>query len=185
MLVLAAGGSALDILPNWVYFVLVAAVLALVIVRQVIARPATMRRLFLMPGVITAWGLASIGQVFAHGVTGMDVLFLVLDVVTAVVLGLLRAVTMRVWESDGVAYSQGRWMTLVAWLVSIAARLGLVVLAHVMGAAVAANESLLPALLGVTLLTQNLWVAARIQRSGWVLAATDPVRTRQGVAGGR
>lgn len=183
MLVLAAGGNALGGLPTWAYFVLVAAVLALVIVRQTIARPVTMRRLFLLPGVITVLGLASIGQVFAHGVTTRDVLLLLLDVVAAVGLGLLRGVTMRVWESGGVAYSRGQWMTLVAWLVSIAVRIGLVVLAHAMAATVAANESLLTVLLGVTLLAQNLLVAARVQRAGWALATTDPLDKRQGVAG--
>lgn len=185
MLVLAAGGQSLGGLPTWAYFVLVAAVLVLVVVRQTMPRPVTMRRLLVLPGVLTVWGLASVGKVFAHGVTGADVLLLVLDVVAAVGLGLLRGGTMQVWESHGVAYSRGRWTTLVAWLVSIAVRLGLVVLAHAMGAEVAANESLLPALLGVTLLMQNLLLAARVQRAGWVLAATDPLGTGQGVAGRR
>jgi hypothetical protein len=185
MLVLAAGGNASGGLPAWAYFVLVAAILVLVIVRQTVARPVTMRRLFVLPGVITVWGVVSLGQVFAHGVTGLDVLLLLLDVVAAVGLGLLRGVTMRVWKSDGVTYSRGRWLTLVAWLVSIAARLGLEVLAHAMGATVAANESFLPVLLGVTLLTQNLLLMVRVQRAGWVLATTDALGSRRDVAGRR
>lgn len=182
---LAAAGHVASEMPTWAYFVLVTAILALVIVRQMVPRPVTMRRLFTLPGVFTVWGVVSIGPLFAPGVAGIDALLLLLDAVAAVGLGLLRGVTMRVWESHGVVYSRGRWTTLVAWLVSIAVRLGLVVLAHAMGATVAANESLLPALLGVTLLTQGLLMAARVQRAGWVLATTDPVGRAQGVLGRR
>lgn len=183
MSLLAVGGHVQGGLPNWAYFVLVGLILVLVIFRQVRPRRATARGLFLVPGVITVVGLATIGQAFAHGVTSTDVLLLAFDAVVAVGLGLVRGATVRVWEQDGVAYMRGRWTTLVAWLVLIAARVGLVVLSQAMHSTVLENQNLLLVLLGVTLLAQSLLVAARMQRAGLSLAIGSTQGPRQGVWG--
>ena len=42
----------------------------------------------------------------------------------AVVFGVLRAATVRVWIKDGVAWTQGNWVTALLWVAAVAAHLG-------------------------------------------------------------
>jgi hypothetical protein len=44
--------------------------------------------------------------------------------VLALVFGVLRALTTRIWQQDGSAWSQGNWLTAVLWIAALGAHLG-------------------------------------------------------------
>jgi hypothetical protein len=46
------------------------------------------------------------------------------SLVLAAAFGGIRAATVRVWIKDGVAWSQGNWLTAVLWIIALAAHLG-------------------------------------------------------------
>jgi hypothetical protein len=97
---------------------------------------------------------------------------MVVSGLAAVGMGLARGSTVEVFERNGVAWQRARWATLGMWVASIAARLGLVLLAHAAGAPIAASMSALPLLLGLTLLGQNLLIMARARQAALPLLPT-------------
>jgi hypothetical protein len=108
------------------------AVLALLIYRQLSARPvnAAVLRLFVILviiGVVQTYQFLSKNH--AHPLT---IAAIVGSVVLAAIFGWLRARTVRVWlGEDGQALSQGNWLTAVLWIASLAAHLGCdVLVAH-------------------------------------------------------
>jgi hypothetical protein len=46
------------------------------------------------------------------------------SLVLALVFGAVRAMTVRIWQQDGSAWSQGNWLTAVLWILALAAHLG-------------------------------------------------------------
>jgi len=99
-------------------------VLGLLLFRQMQARRvrASSLRLALILFVI---GLIEAGQFIGkHHGGGTMVAALGGSLVLAVVFGALRAATVRVWIKDGVAWTQGNWMTALLWVAAVAAHLG-------------------------------------------------------------
>ena len=112
------------------------AVLALLIYRQLSARPVNtaVLRLFVILviiGVVQTYQFLSKNH--AHPLT---IAAIVGSVVLAAIFGWLRARTVRVWLGEnGQAWSQGNWLTAVLWIASLAAHLGYdVLVAHGPGA---------------------------------------------------
>jgi hypothetical protein len=99
-------------------------VLALLIYRQLIARPLNAGGLRLV--VI----LAIIGVVetveYLQKYHGGKATYAALggSLVLAAVFGLVRAATVRVWIQDGQAWAKGNWLTAVLWVIALAAHLG-------------------------------------------------------------
>lgn len=81
-------------------------------------------------------------------------------VVGAGVLGAIRAMTVKIWETNGWVVRQGTWLTMTLWLVSLALHLtGDVEAHHVGGANLAATSFLV--YLALTLGVQNYVVHLR------------------------
>ena len=100
-----------------------AAVLCLVIYRQVVARPINGNlRLPLILGVIGVVELVS----FLKGkhVTGTLEAGLAGSLVLAAVFGTARALVTRVWIRDGQPWRKGGWLAGVLWVLAVAAHLG-------------------------------------------------------------
>jgi hypothetical protein len=104
--------------------VLGVAVLALLIYRQLIARPvnASTLRLLVILGVIGVLQTAEfLGQNHSSALTyGLVAGSLVL----AAAFGALRAATVRIWIQGGQAWSRGNWLTALLWVAAVAAHLG-------------------------------------------------------------
>jgi hypothetical protein len=104
--------------------VLGVAILGLLIYRQMVARRvnASGLRLTLILGVIGI--VEAVNYLSKHHGGALTIAALAGSLVLAVVFGLLRAVTVKVWIKDGVAWTQGNWLTALLWVVAVAAHLG-------------------------------------------------------------
>jgi hypothetical protein len=104
--------------------VLGVAVLALLIYRQLTARPvnASALRIFVILAVV---GVLQAAQFLGKNHAGVLTYGLVAgSLVLAAVFGALRAATVRIWVADGQAWSRGNWLTAVLWVAAVAAHLG-------------------------------------------------------------
>lgn len=104
--------------------VLGVAILGLLIYRQLVARrvSASSLRLTLILGVIGV--VEAVDYLSKHHGGTLTIAALAGSLVLAVVFGLLRAATVRVWIKDGAAWTQGNWLTALLWVVAVAAHLG-------------------------------------------------------------
>jgi hypothetical protein len=105
------------------YLVLGVVVLAVLIYRQLVARPVRgNQRLVLIVAII---GLIETVQYMQHHHAGSTaVIALVGSLILAAVFGAARAATVRIWLQDGQAWSKGNLVTAGLWVVAVAAHLG-------------------------------------------------------------
>lgn len=134
-------------------------VLAFVVYRQMRTRPTQGRGLLVFGLVLTAVGVYG-GGLFAMGFSVLGIAVVAVEVVMALAFGALRARTVRVWRDvDGVAWSRGTGWTLLAWLVSFAARLALFAAGGALGLTYRPTAALVFA--GLTVAAQAVLVARR------------------------
>ncbi len=110
-----------------IYIVIGVAVVALVIVRQLTTRPVretSAARFTLILGVI---GVIAVYDAWkGHTVGGVTVAWIVATLLVGAGLGVVRALTVRVWRTeDGSAVSKGSAVTAGLWILSLAAHLAL------------------------------------------------------------
>ena len=129
-----------------------------VLYRQVQKRPVNEGRSMLVPLVITGIGLAQGGLVDPHH-AALSVGLLAIETLAAAALALYRAYTVRIWREGGTVWRQGTWQTVLAWVVSIGLRVGLIAAGTAMG--VAQSKGGIMVFLGLTLLVQNAVVSWR------------------------
>jgi hypothetical protein len=100
------------------------AVLALLIYRQLIARPVRARGLQIV-AVLAVIGVLQTVQYFDK-YHSSDGTYAALggSLVLAAIFGALRSATVRLWIQDGQAWQKGNWLTGVLWAVALAAHLG-------------------------------------------------------------
>jgi len=104
--------------------VLGAAVLALLIYRQLAARPvnASALRILAILGVI---GVVQTAQFLGQHHSGMVTYAAIAgSLLIAAVFGAVRAATVRIWLQNGQAWSRGNWLTACLWVAAVAAHLG-------------------------------------------------------------
>ncbi|MFI9576524.1 hypothetical protein ACIG5D_34290 [Microbispora rosea] len=134
-------------------------VVAFVIYRQMRPRPVARPVGLIIAAVMILVGLSGGGLVDA-GHASLSIAVLVAELLVAAGLGVLRAMTTRVWrDQHGVAWSQGGVPTLIAWVGSIAVRVAMMALTSFLG--LASSQSSVLLFVGVTLGVQFLVVARR------------------------
>jgi hypothetical protein len=101
-----------------------AGVLALLIYRQLTARPVSASGLRII-AILAVVGLLETSQ-FLQGNQAGAVTYAALggSLVLAAVFGALRASTVRIWLQGGHAWSKGNWLTASLWVAALAAHLG-------------------------------------------------------------
>ena len=97
--------------------VVITAAIIYVMARRLVGEPAVGKRLLLLPAVLGVIGLA---QSSVHSLSA--VVFLGASVALSLVFGLLRGLTIRTYEQNGIVMLRYTPMTVVLWVVSIAAR---------------------------------------------------------------
>ena len=140
------------------------AVLALLIYRQLAARPVNASSLRLI-AILVIIGIFQTYQFLSKG-HDHPLTFAALggSLVLAAIFGALRAGTVRVWLQDGQAWSQGNWLTATLWIASLVAHLGYdVLLVHGPGARGLGTATIV-LYLAVTLGFQRVLVLRRAQR---------------------
>ena len=146
---------------------IVIAVVALiwVVARQLQARPLVVKTLFVAPAIMAVLGLLLLarGARSGHGLTAAGPAWIAADLGLAVVTGVLRAPTVRLFQRDGAVWRQGGPLTIALWVVSVGARVALGVLAAHDGAGAGADTSVLLSL-GVSLAAQYAVLSWRVRR---------------------
>jgi len=140
------------------------AVLALLIYRQLAARPVNASALRLI-AILVIIGLIQTYQFLSKG-HDHPLTFAALggSLVLAAIFGALRAGTVRVWLQDGQAWSQGNWVTAVLWVASLVAHLGYDVLVVPGPGARGLGTATIVLYLAVTLGFQRVLVLRRAHR---------------------
>lgn len=140
------------------------AVLALLIYRQLAARPVNASALRLI-AILLIIGLIQTYQFLSKG-HDHPLTFAALggSLVLAAIFGALRAGTVRVWLQDGQAWSQGNWVTAVLWIASLVAHLGYDVLVVHGPGAQGLGTATIVLYLAVTLGFQRVLVFRRAHR---------------------
>ena len=145
--------------------VLIVAVAALVIGKRLTGRPVDSRRSVVMPGVLAVYGfflLHKSGTTLTH----TDQVWLAVQGVVSVAVGLVRGSTVRLYERDGYLWARYRPITLALWAGSIAARFGLEAAAIGAGADKPAMTSSITLMFGLSLAAESLIVLPRAYASG-------------------
>ncbi|GAA4539310.1 hypothetical protein [Amycolatopsis samaneae] len=98
------------------------------------------------------------------GATTAEVGLLVADIVVLAALGAARAATTTLTERAGTTFQKGAAMTVVLWLVTIAARFGFVGLGTVLGITGPLTSASIALTIGISIGVQNAMTLHRIQQ---------------------
>ena len=155
--------------------VIAALILLLVVPRQFRPRPIRIRQLILLPAVALALGVFMLAwdQV---SLTGMEVLYLGLQLVVAVLAGSTRGFVIQIVPRGPFALRVGGWALAASWAGTIIARFSIDALFHVLISADAAIVASLPLFVGLTLATQNAVLALRVKHAGLRFLTADEQR---------
>ncbi|MCP2335630.1 hypothetical protein [Actinomadura rupiterrae] len=134
-------------------------VLGLVLRRQLTAQRINEARMYTLPVVLVIIGIVQ-GGLVDHAHLAVSAGLLAVEVVVGLLLGAMRAATMRLWrEPDGSLWRQGGGLTLASWVVSVAVRIGLMGVGYAFGVHTGSGNVL--AFLGVSLLAQYAIIDVR------------------------
>ncbi|MFI6600416.1 hypothetical protein ACIBHX_29585 [Nonomuraea sp. NPDC050536] len=137
-----------------------------IVYRQMMTRPTERPGILYVALALVVLGLAK-GGIVDSGHLTLSVALVAVEVVCAVAFGMIRAATVRVWrDAAGVTWSKATGWTLLAWVVSIATRVGLYFVGAAFGLALSTGSLLL--FIGLTIGVQSLLVTRR----GRMLAGT-------------
>jgi hypothetical protein len=141
-------------------------VLALLIYRQVIARPVNARGLQIVVILAVIGLIQTVGYFDKYHSTDGAYAALGGSLVLAAIFGALRSVTVRLWIQDGQAWQKGNWLTGLLWAVALAAHLGydaLVASGHAHGAP-SVGDATVVLYLAVSLGIQRVIIQQRANR---------------------
>lgn len=139
--------------------VIMVAVVALILIRQMRVRQVTTKQLVRFPLIFAVIGVVSLHGTVLTGMVG-DAL-LAGELALAAVLGLARGASGRVWCSDGIWWSKGTPTTLVLWVVSFAVRIAASAVAGVLGVSASMGTGAIFCFVAATLAAQSVVVARR------------------------
>jgi hypothetical protein len=87
------------------------------------------------------------------------------SLVLAIVFGVARAATIRIWQKDGVTWSQGSWITALLWIAALAAHLGYDYLLDAHRGTAGLGSATILLYVAITLGTQRLMLMQRASRT--------------------
>lgn len=135
------------------------AVFVVRIVREFTGRMVTARNLVVLPAVLLVIGGVRAVPTLSS-VSGLAVALLAADAVVVLGLGAARGASVRLTVRDGGLFQRGGWLTAGLWLLSIAARVVIVVLGHALGVGAPLDATVLAGF-GLTLVAQSCVVFLR------------------------
>ncbi|MCU1491984.1 MAG: hypothetical protein JWM85_3389 [Acidimicrobiaceae bacterium] len=164
--------------PPWLNVLLMVAAVAFVLFRRIRGEPLLAKRVLILPVILTIAGIVNLTKV--HGVTGKDIVFVVVGGIIALSLGTARGASIERFEKSGYLWQRYRKPTIVLWTVLVAVRVILAGIAHVAHAPLAAGSQTLLFGLGLSLTGEALIVGSRALSSGAPFAP-DPGRPGSGI----
>ncbi|MEU7828067.1 MULTISPECIES: hypothetical protein [unclassified Nonomuraea] len=138
---------------------LIPAAVIFVVYRQMMTRPTARNGIVYVSAALVALGLLT-GGLIDTAQLALSLALVVVEAIAAVVFGAVRAATVRVWMDEaGVTWSKATPLTLLAWLASVASRVGLYFAGTALGLNVSTSGILF--FVGLTIGAQALLVARR------------------------
>ncbi|MFI7151109.1 hypothetical protein ACIBO2_39845 [Nonomuraea sp. NPDC050022] len=138
---------------------LIPAVVIFVVYRQMMTRPTARNGIVYVSAALVALGLLTGGLIDTTHLA-LSLALVAVEAIAAVVFGAVRAATVRVWMDEaGVTWSKATPLTLLAWLASVASRVGLYFAGTALGLGVSTSGILF--FVGLTIGAQALLVARR------------------------
>jgi len=129
-------------------------------------QPLKVKRLLVLPAVLTVIGITDLTGSPAHHLSPKDVAFLVGSVVISVCLGAARGATIELYPQQGELWQRYRRNTVALWIALIATKLVVAVIAGAAGASAGGGTNTLLLTLGASLLAEAAIVAPRALSSG-------------------
>ena len=115
-----------------------------------------------------------------HPLTGASGVLLAVSAAASIVFGLIRGRTIELSVRDGELWERASWRTIgVGWGGLLVTRIGLIAVAAITGAQLAASATSIPLMLSITLATQLVVVGQRARASGAALAPARRRRSRR------
>ena len=153
-----------------VTIVIAAVFLAFVIYQQMRPRSIRSRQLIVIPVILALLGVSNIAKHSPHS-TAANVA-LGASILTAIAFGVGRGATVQIWRAGSVLMRKGTAFTLVLWVVGIALRIVIGIIAGRSGVPAGVTEGELPLFLGITLATQNalIWLRGQEGKIGTTAA---------------
>ena len=148
--------------------VLIAALVVLVIYRQMRTMPLQPRQMVLFPVLLVILAFSNFRSLSPHSVAA--IMAFTASVIVALTFGVARGLTTQVWSAGSTVMRKGTTVTLALWIVSIAVRFGIAFAAGLSGVPLKATQAELPLFLAITLAAQNavIWVRAQQTQPGKV-----------------
>ena len=116
----------------------------------------------MLPAILAAMGISNLSR--QPTTASATIAVLVANVAIAIMLGLWRGTSIRVWRDDtDTILRQATLFTLALWLVAIALRALTAVVGHISGSASSVSVGEIPLFLGITFAAQNLVIWSRAQ----------------------
>jgi membrane protein CcdC involved in cytochrome C biogenesis len=102
-------------MSNPIELVLIIALIAYVLIRRMAGQPAQGKKLLVLPAVIMVIGFLSLSHTWSPLAVG----FLVATTAISFVIGILRGVSIKLFEKDGVVWMRYTGTTVVLWVANI------------------------------------------------------------------
>jgi hypothetical protein len=132
-----------------------------VLVSRLQGRRVNLRRLLVLPVVLSVIGLLQVTGTAGRGLRPADVVMITAGVVAAATLGVARGATVAVFSRNGEPWLRYRPATLALWGATIAVRIGLTAVSFGVGASLATRGPAILLSVGTTLLAEGLVVARK------------------------
>jgi hypothetical protein len=171
----AAHASAHSQIPSPLTILLVVAAVGYVLWSCMKGRPLKLKRLLVLPVILTVLGITDLTGSSAPHLTPKDIAFLVVGAVISAVLGAARGATIELYPQQGELWQRYRRITVGLWITLIATKLVVLVIAGVVGASAGGGTSSLLFCLGVSLLAEAAIVGPRARSTGLPFARRFPV----------
>lgn len=117
--------------------ILVVALVAYVLIRRVAGQPAQGKKLLLLPVVILAIGVLSLSHTWSPVAVG----FLVATTGISFIIGILRGVSVKLFEKDGIVWMRYTGKTVALWVFNIVIKIAAAVALAVVNPTAAHQES--------------------------------------------
>lgn len=152
--------------------VVAALIVVFIVYQQMRTRPMQPMQLVAVPAFLALLGVLNLEKHPPDSAAAAVALGA--SVVTAIVFGFGRGVTIQVWHASAALMRKGTTATLVLWVVGIALRIAIGIVAGRAGVPTSVSTGELPLFLGITLAAQNVLIWVRGQET--VLGTREPAR---------
>jgi hypothetical protein len=164
---LAAGHAAAhSTIPSPLTIVLVVAAVGWMLWSRMKGQPLKVRRLLVLPVVLTVLGITDLTGSSAPHLTAKDIGFLATGAAISAVLGAARGATIVIYPQAGELWQRYRPVTVGLWITLIATKLILMVIAGAAHASAGGGTSSLLLTLGISLLAEAAIVGPRALSTG-------------------